>query len=72
MERLTIHDIKSRVEETGSCFFSRETLKFFGQRVKDFKVHKCTDGRYFIYAPRKHGGDTCRYYNPATNKLETN
>jgi hypothetical protein len=72
MRRLTIYDIKKRVEETGSYYFARKTLKFFGQTLKDFRVYKCDDGRYFIRAPRKHGGYSERYYNPKTNKLENN
>ena len=70
MKRLTIYDIKQLTETTAPYFFDRKTLKFFGQTMKSFKVQKCDDGRYFIQAPRKHGGYTRRFFNPANNKLE--
>lgn len=70
MRKPTIYEIKRASKKTSPHFFSRETLKFFGQTMKSFKVQKCDDGRYFIQAPRKHGGYTRRFFNPANNKLE--
>lgn len=45
----TIYDIKYCV---GGYFFSRDSMKFFGQTMKDFKVKTNKDkSRCFIYAP---------------------
>jgi len=74
METLTIYDIKRLTEETSPYFFSRNTLKFFGQIMKDFKVIKQKDGRYQIKAICKNAPIkpyyTIRYFNPFNNKLE--
>ena len=73
-KRLTIYDIKYLLSESNPHFFSRETMKFFGQTMKDFKAYKQEDGRYFITAPRridgKTNGRTEMYFNPKTNSLE--
>jgi len=47
---ITIYDIKNSLNES-SHFFDRDTMKFFGQTIKDFKVKKSPLGRIFIYAP---------------------
>ena len=67
---MTIYEIKQR---SRSCFFSRESMKFFGQTLKSFKVRKQADGRYRIsapYGPGKPKGETVRYFNPLNNVLE--
>jgi hypothetical protein len=69
---MTIYEIKRLTEEISPYYFSRKTLKFFGQTLKDFSVMKQIDGRYRISAPRKHGGESVRYFNPENNKLEHN
>ncbi len=70
----TIYDIARLTSETSPYFFSRETLKFFGQRMSDFKVYKQDDGRYLVTAPViKNGKEVSRtqkYFNPETNELE--
>lgn len=71
MRKPTIYEIKRATAETSPYFFSRKTLKFFGQTMKSFKVTRCDDGRFLIYAPTKTGGYTRRFFNPETNKLET-
>ena len=70
---MTISEIKERTAQTSPYFFSRATLRFFGQTMRSFSVHKQEDGRYRIsapYGPTKPKGETVRYYNPTTNKLE--
>lgn len=77
---MTIYEIKERTLETSPYFFSRATLKFFGQTLKSFSVRKQTDGRYLVTAPiyattgqygaKKRIGETVRYFNPMTNELE--
>lgn len=71
---MTIHEIKNRTQQTSPYFFSRESMKFFGQTLRDFKVRKQSDGKYLITAPSywdgKLMGITKRLFNPETNKLE--
>lgn len=74
MERLTIYDIKRLTQETSPYFFSRDSMRFFGQTLKDFKVYKQKDGKYLIIAGsgknwnEKHY--TKRLFNPLNNELE--
>jgi hypothetical protein len=73
---MTISEIKNRTLETSPHFFTRKTLKFFGQTMRSFKVYKQTDGRYLITAPMidRDGikvGNTQRFFNPLTNTLES-
>lgn len=72
---MTIYEIKEKTEEKQPFFFSRSTMKFFHQTLKDFRVKKQADGRYMITAPRRDNagklrGETVRFYNPLTNDLE--
>jgi hypothetical protein len=66
---MTIYQIKQKMHDTEPHFFNRETMKFFGQTMRDFRVRKQSDGRYLITAPTKHG-ETMRYFNPVNNELE--
>lgn len=71
LPRLTIADIKRLTSESSPYFFSSKTLRFFKQRVSDFKVVVQDEfNRYYIYAKHQHGL-TERYFNPQTNELET-
>jgi len=72
---MTISEIKRRTAETSPYFFSRDTLRFFGQTMRSYSIRKQSDGRYLITAPivdyRGHNmGTTKRYFNPANNTLE--
>ena len=72
---MTIYQIKRLTAETSPYFFSRNTLRFFGQRMRDFKVAKQADGRFKISAPLRDSnmrvyGQTIRYFNPTNNELE--
>jgi len=71
---MTIYEIKQRTAKSSPHFFSRDTLKFFGQRMKDFRVTKHDAGKYLISAPSywdgKLMGYTQRLFNPNTNELE--
>ena len=71
---MTIYEIKRRTKKTSPYFFSKDTLRFFGQRMKDFKVTKINDDCYHINAPMYdycgvYMGDTNRFFYPSTNKL---
>lgn len=73
---MTIYEIKRLTEQTSPYYFTRNTLKFFGQRMKDFSVRKQSDGRYLVSAPmrdRSTGkimGTSERVFNPLTNELQ--
>ena len=79
---MTIYEIKRRLEDTAPQYFSRETMKFFGQTMKDFRVSKQEDGKFLITAPirslcRAFGsevwatiGHTRKVFNPETNRIE--
>ena len=70
MKKLTIYDIKRLTMETSPYFFSKDTMKFFGQTMRDFKVSLLNDGRYKISAPSQ-DFETVRYFNPENNQLES-
>jgi len=79
---MTIYEIKRRTEGTAPHFFSRQTMKFFGQTMRDFKVYKQQDGKFLIVAPMRERtrfsgseiwvtrGETRRIFNPETNQFE--
>jgi len=72
---MRIQEIKRLTAKTNPHYFTRETLKYFGQTMKSFSVKKQYDGRFKIKAPAyDHKGvkqeDTIMFYNPTTNELE--
>lgn len=73
---MTIYEIKRLTADTSPYYFSRKTLRFFGQTMKSFKVSKCIDGRYKISADirdfqtGKFMAKSERFFNPVTNKFE--
>lgn len=72
---MTISEIKQRTQETSPYYFTRKTMKFFNQTMRDFKVYKQADGRFLITAPMRNSeykviGYSERYFNPANNQLE--
>ena len=66
---MTISQIKKLTAETEPYYFSRKTMRWWGQKMSDFSVSKCEDGRYRIQAPSKYG-ESVRYFNPSNNELE--
>lgn len=76
MKRLTIYDIKYLSKAKSPYFFTRESMKFFGQTMKSFTVKKLADGNYLISAPMidkctgRRMGTTKRIFNVITNELE--
>jgi hypothetical protein len=69
-EKLTIEEIAEAVTETAPMYFDKETLAFWGQRLRSFKVKRFDNVRFLIEAPRKTGGVSRRLFNPFTNRLE--
>ena len=64
---MTIYEIKRRVTNA-PFFFTSKSMKFFGQTLKSFKVHKLENGNYYLFAAHKHGF-TEREFNPITNEF---
>ena len=50
MRKPSIYDIKYAVTEKSPHYFSRNTMRHFGQTLKSFTVRRVGD-RVFIYAP---------------------
>ncbi len=47
----TLSEIVEHTKASGSHFFDRKTLKFFGQRLSDFHVVRSPiSGRIYVYA----------------------
>ena len=71
---MTIHEIKKRTQKTAPHFFSRYTMKFFNQTLKDFKVKKLNDNEFLIFAPSYWDGqlmgNTMRVFDTRTNELK--
>lgn len=79
---MTIYEIKRRLGDEAPHFFSRNTLRFFGQTMKDFRVYKQKDGRFLFTAPIRERtrfsgseiwatiGYTRKVFNPETNRIE--
>ena len=71
MRKPTIYEIKRLTKEKAPYFFSKNTMKFFNQTLRDFKVQSLKNGRYKVSA--KSGSNiTIRFFNPSTNDLEIN
>lgn len=72
---MTIQEIKEKTKLTEPYFFSTDTMKFFNQTLRSFKVSLQEDKRFKISAPMKdsagkYRGETIRYFNPINNNLE--
>ena len=46
----TIAEIKRKTKKKAPYFFDPKTMRFFGQKMSDYKVHKCRDGKVYIYS----------------------
>lgn len=72
----TASDLKYHVEQTGSHFFERSSMKFFGDTMKNYGVRKTTVethilGQVEVYElyrrkPVKHGNQSSAYFNAFT------
>ena len=58
---MNISEIERLTFKTNPYFFSRGTLKFFGQTKRSFKVRQSPTGRVFIYAPSYWDGKLMGY-----------
>jgi len=70
---LTIYEIRDLTSQTSPYFFSKDTLKFFGQTMAGFKVKLMPDGRTRISQVMKNAPsrmETVRFFNPITKTLD--
>jgi hypothetical protein len=67
---MNIYEIKEKTKKTEPYFFSKKTMQFFNQTLKDFKVKEQNDGRFKISANSLYNHKTIRFFNPKNNKLE--
>lgn len=63
--------IRAAVVATGSHFFDRDTMRFFGDTMRNFGAFTDERGRVILYRKKwvKHGLDGRWLYNPATHDL---
>ena len=72
---MKIQEIKAATSKSSPYFFSKDTLRFFGQTLESFKVYEQKDGRFLIEAPMldrstgKNIGTTKRFFNPKNFKI---
>ena len=77
MKALTIYDIKKLSSETSPYYFSKDTLEFFGQTMKDFKVTKVENKNIYKISAKsfdtlgQYMGDSVQYFNPVNNQLNS-
>ena len=69
----TIYEIKRNAENAG-LYFSRETLRFFGQTLRSFKVYRLSPCQFLVAAPimyvGRFQGVSKRVFDASTNLLE--
>jgi len=63
----SVSDIKCIHEQNGGYFFSRDTMRFFGDTMKSFGVRNRDDGIYLYRKHSRHGG--VWVFNPETGDL---
>ena len=75
---MTIYEIKRRTKETSPYYFDKKTMRFFGQRLKDFKVRQCKNNKniYLLTAPSydfngEYMGHTQSYFDKTTNLIRS-
>lgn len=50
MKTPTIYEIKYAIQVKSPYFFTRDSMRFFNQTMRDFHVRKSPSGKIFIYA----------------------
>lgn len=70
MKTPTIYEIKEASQEAEKYFFSRDTMKFFGDTMRNFGVFQ-DNGKIFIHRkkPVKRGLTGTWLFNPKTGSL---
>jgi hypothetical protein len=67
---ITIQEIVDRSKKKSPFYFSKDTLKSFGQTISGFKLKRMEDGRIRMSQKTKHGTESVRFFNPVTNGLD--
>ena len=66
---MTPSDLKYNVENTGSNFFERSSMKFFGDTMRNYGVRdNGSTWELFRRSPVKHGLDKSAYFDKITFK----
>lgn len=68
---MNIYEIKRRSQAKKPYYFSRNTMKFFEQTLKDFRVYKLENDMYQFRAKRPYG-ETIAYFDAITNDIGSN
>jgi hypothetical protein len=68
---MTIYEIKQRVKDQ-PYFFTRDTMKFFHQTLRDFRVYSIGNNQFKLVAPMrdytgKQVGETVRVFDATTD-----
>jgi len=45
------HEVIKRVKKVNPLYFSRKTMKHFGQTLRDFMIMKISENLYVLYCP---------------------
>ncbi len=69
---MTIYEIKRRSQAKKPYYFSKDTMKFFGQTLKDFKVYKLKNDMYQFRAKSWGNHETIAYFDSITNDINNN
>jgi len=70
---MTIYEIKRRSQAKKPYYFSKDTMKFFNQTLKDFWVSKI-DGfkNIYMFGAKRPYGETIAYFDAITNDIGSN
>ena len=58
----TVYEIKRWTCEDSPYFFSRNTMRFFKQKLSDFKIERTDEPNKFLVSARSLGGNTTERY----------
>lgn len=64
---MTASKLKAKVEATGSYFFTRKTMRFFGDTMRNYGVRDTGDAwELYRKKPVKHGLKSSAYFDKLT------
>lgn len=68
MSKFTKSDLKHSVTNTGSFFFDRKSMQFFGDSMANYGLRSCNAQTWELYRknPVKHGLKESTYFDKAT------
>lgn len=70
MTTFTKSDLKLKVSQTGSCFFNRESMKFFGDTMANYGLRSYNANTWELYRKNsvKTGLKDSAYFDKITNE----